>query len=234
MVGINVNKRNIIEQFDGYFKLKKVTLARTDENGIPLIPVRIKPKDLGKTRLVKQADVIMLLCLLEDVFSRKTKMANYDFYIRRTVHKSSLSPSIHALIASWAGDLSRAYNLFKVSLRTDISNVYNNTHEGIHAASLGGTWQAVVFGFAGVKVMHERLTVNPHLPRAWKRMTFSLAHRGTLLRLDLTNETIKIKIHAHEKKELTVGIFNKWMRIMTNKAYTFSRVALKGKGEEFY
>ena len=71
--------------------MKKVILSRADENGIPLIPAKLKPRILGKTQLVKQADVVMLLVLLNDIFSLKTKIANYNFYIPRTVHKSSLS-----------------------------------------------------------------------------------------------------------------------------------------------
>ena len=151
-IAINITKKKVIEQFDGYFKLKKVKLTRYDENGIPLMPANIKAKNLGKTQIIKQADVVILLCLLDDVFNLNTKIANYDFYIPRTVHKSSLSPSIHSLFASEVGDLNKAYGFLKTSLHTDISNVYGNTHEGIHAASLGGTWQAVIFGFAGVKI----------------------------------------------------------------------------------
>jgi len=99
----------------------------------------------------------MLVYLLNNIFSDKIKRANYDFYIDRTVHKSSLSAPMHAFVASEVGDLHRAYNLFNVAMRTDISNLYGNTPEGIHAASLGGTWQALVFGFAGVMIKSNKL-----------------------------------------------------------------------------
>ncbi len=233
-LGINVNKNNVIEQFDGYFKLKKITLSRTDENGISLIPTKLKAKDLGKTQLVKQADVLMLLFLLSDIFSEKTKKANYDFYISKTVHKSSLSASMHAFIASQTGDLHRAYNLFNVALRADISNLYGNTPEGIHAASLGGTWQAVVFGFAGVKIKKENLFINPCMPNSWHSLIFSLLWRESLIKLNLTNELIKLKITSGKTKKMKVGIFNKLTAIRANKLYVFKRHHCECKKEEYY
>lgn len=218
-----INKNKVIEQFDGYFKLKKVALTRTDENGIPLIPSKIKAKDLGKTQIVKQADVLMLIYLLNDIFSSETKLANYNFYIPRTVHKSSLSAPMHAFVASDAGDLNRAYNLFNVCLRTDISNLYGNTSEGIHAASLGGTWQALVFGFAGARIRRNELSVNPKMPRSWHKLIFSLEWRGNVIKLELTNDIIKIKACSAKRKNIKVGIFDKIRIIKTNKSHIFKR-----------
>jgi kojibiose phosphorylase len=233
-IKFNINKNTkLIEQFDGYFKLKDIILTRTDENGIPLLPRTIKAKDLEKTRLVKQADVLMLLYLLSDAFSLRTKEVNYKFYLPRTIHKSSLSPSIHAILASEVGDLNRAYNLFNVSLRTDISNLYGNTREGIHGASLGGTWQAVIFGFAGVKIKREKLFINPRMPRTWHKMIFSLFWKTNLIKLELTNEKIKIRIVSRDKKSIKIGIFDKLVSLRPNKTYIFQRLP-KYKEEYYY
>ncbi|MCQ9208121.1 MAG: glycoside hydrolase family 65 protein [Omnitrophica bacterium] len=234
IIAINVNKKRIIEQFDGYFKLKKVALTRSDENGIPLIPQGLKPKSLGKTNLVKQADVVMLLYLLNDIFSLKTKIANYDFYMPRTVHKSSLSPSIHSLLGCDVGDLVRAYSLFKLSLHTDIDNIYNNTDEGIHVASLGGSWQAMIFGFAGIKIKREKMAVNPRLPGRWRKVKFSLIWQGKLITFELTNDIIKLKIHFRQRQEMEIGIFDRMMRLQMNKLYTFKRYIVGAKREKFY
>lgn len=233
-ISLSVNKKKIIEQFDGYFKLKKVVLSRANENGIPLIPKALRPRHLGKTQLVKQADVAMLLCLLDDVFSPQTKKANYDFYITRTVHKSSLSPAMHSLLASEVGDLSRAYSLFKASVHTDISNSYDNTHEGIHAAALGGTWQAVVFGFAGVKIKKENLMIDPRFPARWGKVSFSLLWRGDSVKLELTNDTIKIKIHSRQKKKIELDTFGRKAQLYSNKTCIFKRHIAKTKEGEFY
>jgi len=228
-----INKKKIIEQFDGYFKLKRVALNRTDENGIPLMPSNIKAKGLGRTQIVKQADVLMLIYLLSDIFSAKTKLANYDFYISRTVHKSSLSASVHAFIASEVGDLHRAYNLFNVSLRTDISNLYGNTAEGIHAASLGGTWQALVFGFGGIAIRRSELFINPRMPHSWRKLKFSLIWRDSLVKLQLTNDIIMIKVSCSKHKKIKIGIFDKLRIFKTNKTYTFKR-HIHGVAKEAY
>lgn len=229
-----ISKKKIIEQFDGYFKLKKVNLSRTDENGIPLLPVKLKAKDLAKTQIVKQADVLMLIYLLNDVFSKKTKLANYDFYISRTVHKSSLSASMHAFIASEVGDLHKAYNFFNVCLRTDISDLYGNTAEGIHAASLGGTWQALIFGFAGIEIRKNKLAINPRMPRSWRKLIFSLEWQESLIKLELTNDLIKIRISSSKQKSIKMGIFDEIITIRINKSYRFQRPLLKFKEEEYY
>ena len=198
-------------------------VSETDENGIPIISPKLRTKHLDKTQLVKQADTLMLMYLLSDVYSLKTKLANYNFYVERTLHKSSLSPSIHSIVACICSNLQMAYNLFNVSLRMDISNLYNNTREGIHGASLGGTWQAVIFGFAGISIAREKLYINPRMPRSWKKMVFSLFWKGDMLQLELTNDTISVKALSHKKKKLDLGIFDKITSLKRNKKYVFER-----------
>jgi kojibiose phosphorylase len=223
-----------IEQFDGYLKLKNVRLKDTDENGIPIIPKSWKKKDIALTQLIKQADVLMLLYLLGDVFNVNTKRVNYDFYIGKTMHSSSLSPSIHAAIAADIGDLQRAYTLFNLALRTDISNIYGNTAEGIHAASLGGTWQAVVFGFGGVKIDKEKLSINPNLPNTWNHMQFSLIWKGSLLRLTLNHNTVKIRTGVVKGRTINIMVFNQSHKIESKKVYTFKRKQQKPTRKRYY
>ncbi len=234
-ISINTDKKGVIEQFDGYFRLKKVIPSETDENGIPLLPLNIKAKDLGKTQLVKQADVLMLLVLLEDVFNPKTKKTNYDFYLPRTVHKSSLSPSMHALAACSVFDLHRAYNFFNVALRADISNLYGNTPEGIHAACLGGTWQVVFSGFAGVTITKNELSINPSIPRSWRKIAFSFSWRASLVKLELTSETVRLRLSGLKRgKGIRLRVFDKPVFLKTNKVYIFKKEAGWHRKEEYY
>ena len=234
LISINMNKKGVIEQFDGYFKLKRVILTETDENGIPVLPRRLKVKELAKTQLVKQADTLMLIYLLSDNFDLKTKKANCDFYMKRTLHKSSLSPSIHSILALECRDLHRAYDLFNVSLCIDINNLYGNTKEGIHGACLGGTWQAIVFGFAGISIKKERLFINPRMPINWGKMIFSLLWKDKLLQLDLTNEIIKLKAVSSKEEEIEIGIFDKLTSIRTNEDYVFEREMPALMAEYYY
>ena len=110
-----------------------------------------------------------------------------------------------------------------MSLRADISNLFGNTKEGIHAASLGGTWEAVIFGFAGVSVTREVLCINPRMPRSWKKMIFSLSWRGDLLQFEVTNNTVAVKALSHKKKKIDIVMFDKIVSLKPNKKYTFGR-----------
>jgi len=233
-IKVNINKEGLIEQFDGYFKLKKILPTQTDEYGLPLIPANLKSKDLKHTQIIKQADVLMLIYLLDEYFSYKSKLVNYHFYLPRTVHKSSLSPAIHSILASWMRDLPRAYNFFNFSLRIDIGNLYGNTSEGIHSASLGGTWQAVIFGFSGLKLRQERLYIEPRLPYRWKSVSFSFLYRQKNIRVKVSNSLVEFKFSTKEKKSLEVIVFGKSHRLKPNRKYIFERKSVYSRKEAHY
>ena len=242
---MNVRKDKVIEQFDSFFKKRKVKIREFDENSMPLLPKGIKVKDFHKTQLVKQADVIMLLYLLLDVFSSRTKKVNYQYYIDKTLHKSSLSPSMHALMALDVGDLSRAYQFFNVSLHTDIANIHGNTNEGVHAACFGGTWQIVINGFAGVKIVKEVLTIDPKIPKNWRKILFSLKWRGDILKLEINHSTVNIRVvsgkennnsskHRKKRMKLKVRVFGILRELVRNKKYVFDRKVSKSKIQQYY
>ena len=216
-------KDYVIEEFDGYFRKKHIDIIDLDENGIPMLPKGVEVKDYNKTQLVKQADVLMLLYLLADFFPEKAKKSNYQFYAPRTLHKSSLSPAIHAIMALESGFLNQAYQFFNVALRADISNLHGNSHEGIHAASLGGVWQSVINGFAGVKIERRVLSFDPKMPKSWRNIQFSLLWKGALLRIVVTNNEVHIKVESKLKKKIGVKVFNKNHSLSRGKKYVFRR-----------
>lgn len=218
-----INKNGVIEQFDGYFKLRKMPILETDENGIPVLPLYSGTKALGKTQLIKQADVLMLMYLFPDVFNKETKRANYEYYMPRTVHRSSLSASVCSIAACQTGDIFRAYHLFNVALRADISNLYGNTDEGVHAASLGGTYQAVVFGFGGLCIRGETLCINPKVPKTWNKILFSFLWKGSILRFELAHNVVAIKVEFSKKKYVKIRVFNEVHELERNRQYTFKR-----------
>jgi len=182
----------MIEEFSGYFEKLDVTIEKWNERGMPVFPGAVPLERAYETQLVKQADVVLLLHLFNENFSDDVKTVNLDYYDRRTTHESSLSPSIYAILCTEAGDVDRAYKYLKYALYGDLSNNYGNVKHGIHAASLGGVWQAVIFGFAGVRIktkgdgsLDEILTVNPRLPENWKRLRFNLCWQGFKLEFDI-------------------------------------------------
>ncbi len=221
--GLNVkkSKNNVIEQFDNFFKKQYIEIVNFDENNIPLLPEGVKVKDYNKTQFVKQADVIMLIYLLGEKFDYKTKESNFWFYLRRTLHKSSLSAPIHALMAAEIGALSRAYQFFNVALRADISNLHGNTHEGMHAASLGGVWQCIIAGFAGLKPSGHLLSVWPFMPLAWQSIKFNLLFRKIIWEFQISNKRVKVKARAKTGKKLKIIVFGVVRTINANQLYTF-------------
>ncbi|MCK4812216.1 MAG: glycoside hydrolase family 65 protein, partial [Methanosarcinales archaeon] len=191
-IEFTVLEDDMIEEFSGYFDKLDVTIEKWNERGMPIFPDAVPLERAHESQLVKQADVVLLLHLFNEDFPDDVKTVNLDYYDRRTTHESSLSPSIYAILCTEAGDVDRAYKYLKYALYGDLYDNYGNVKHGIHAASLGGVWQAVVFGFAGVRMKSrgggeagEILTVNPRLPENWERLRFNLCWQGFKLEFDI-------------------------------------------------
>ncbi len=157
------NDDGVIEEFDGYFGLESLPVAH-DDNDMPKYPSGYHHYNLAGTRLIKQADVVMLTYLLPDEFPDDVKRANYNYYEPLTLHKSSLSTAIHSIMGIEIGDPSRAVQYFRRAAFVDLADLQGNTQEGIHIASAGGTWQMIVCGFGGFRVRNGQMTFKPWLP----------------------------------------------------------------------
>jgi kojibiose phosphorylase len=140
--------------------------------------------------VIKQADVIMLLCLLRDQYDQKTWQTNWDTYMPLTDHSygSSLGPSFHAWAACEMNRPDEAYEHFMLAARADLYDVRGNAGDGIHAASAGGLWQAVVFGFAGLRLSGNDYTLIPRLPGHWRRLAFKFYQQGQQRVVDIQPE----------------------------------------------
>jgi kojibiose phosphorylase len=207
-ISIPVHKdRDVIEAFDGYFKKKHIWISGWDENLMPVFLRRITTAEASLTQIVKQADVLMAIYLLSDKFSEEDKRRNFNFYFKRTAHKSSLSTSVHSILAARLGYRALAYILFLNSLYTDLRNLHGNTHDGIHAACLGGNWQTVIFGFAGLNMNEGRLSFCPRLPGHWESVSFKLRWRQRELSLRITRDNLEIYFPSPKKKDtLTIWV----------------------------
>jgi kojibiose phosphorylase len=176
----------LIEQFDGYFNRDDVDLAALEPRNVSVQNL-LGIQETNQTQVLKQPDVMMLMYLLQDVFPPKVFRANYEYYTPRTdwSYGSSLGPSIQAILATRMGRPEEAYKNFMRAARVDLDDLRNNTGDGIHGASAGGVWQAVVFGFAGLKVTPEGWTIQPRLPSHWKRLSFKFIWQGEEIVIDL-------------------------------------------------
>ncbi|MFC6010378.1 glycoside hydrolase family 65 protein [Nocardia lasii] len=184
----------VIEQFDGYFEREVVPIVEWDDNDMPLYPAGYNHFNCETTSLLKQPDVVMLMHLLPDEYSVATRRENYEFYEQRTVHKSSLSPSIHAIVGLQVGDSRTAERYFGRSAFVDLDDNQGNTEEGIHIASAAGTWQVATHGFGGFRASADGLHFAPALPPSWERLRFSVHWRGRTVRADLGHRDARFEL----------------------------------------
>ena len=201
------SRNGVIEEFTGYFDREDVPVAEWDDNGMPRYPKGYHHFNCETTTLLKQPDVVMLMYLLPDEFDAATKRANFDYYEARTLHKSSLSPSIHAIVGIEVGDTTRAVQYFERSALVDLADNQGNTAEGMHIASAGGTWQILVNGFGGLRILGGRITLNPWLPPDWEGIRFRLCWRGRPIRVavDRTHVELLLGGRPGETEEMQVG-----------------------------
>ncbi len=196
----------LLEQFEGYFDLKEVLIEEYDENDWPIRPGILKTTKTSETQIIKQADVVMLLHLLGEEFDEETTRQNYSYYEKRTMHGSSLSPSIYAIMGLKVGDASKAYRYLRRAAFLDLADLQGNTREGIHAANAGGVWQTVIFGFAGLRTDHDgTLHISPALPGEWKRLSFRIHCPKSWLEVEI-NDAQQVSVTVLEGEETDIFV----------------------------
>ena len=152
---------------------------------MPIFPKGYNHDNSQGTTLIKQPDVVMLLYILPDEFSDEVKKANYEYYEARTMHKSSLSPSVHTIMGIETNNYEKALQYFERAAYVDLIDNQGNTEWGIHIASAGGTWQSIANGFGGLRIKNQRLTFKPWLPDTWKEIRFKIKWRGDDLKVHI-------------------------------------------------
>lgn len=211
-------KTGIIEQFDGYFQLKDTSVEQVKARMVHPNEYLGASQGLAvQTKVIKQADVVMMLNLFKTRFPARIKEANWKYYEPRTEHGSSLSACAYALVATEFGDLDFAYRYFLKTARIDLEakyKVYVGTifMGGSHPAANGGAWMTAVFGFGGVSADQRRISINPRLYRKWKRLQFNLAYRGDRFRIAITSGEVTIEADSANQRPHTVVVAGRSVR----------------------
>ncbi|HEU4554837.1 MAG TPA: glycoside hydrolase family 65 protein [Chitinophaga sp.] len=193
----------IFLQQDGYLDKEQVLVKDLDPAQRPLNQHWSWDRIL-RSCFIKQADVLQGLYFLEDRFDEATLRRNFDFYEPRTVHESSLSPCVHAIIAARLGDEQRAYEFYLRTSRLDLDDYNNDTEDGLHITSMAGTWMSVVEGFAGMRVRNGQLHFSPFLPAKWQSFAFKIRFRGALLEIQVDKNGVHI--YNYSAAEVSVHI----------------------------
>jgi len=176
----------LFEQFDGFFQLEPLDQEKfkgrtTSYQGL----LGVNP--IMRYRIIKQADVLMLLTVMDHEFDLKTKRVNWDYYFPITDHDygSSLTPAFHVILACELGLVQTAYDMFMKGALVDLEDLRGNTADGIHEACAGAVWQAVVSGMAGLRFTDDGYTTTPCWPDGWTRLAFNCFHKGQQISIDL-------------------------------------------------
>ncbi|WP_339287485.1 glycosyl hydrolase family 65 protein [Paenibacillus sp. FSL E2-0201] len=177
----------VFEEHDGFFDMPHIDIHSIPVTEFPLYSNWSYDR-LYRYDMIKQPDVLMFMFLYNGQFSKEAKLANYEYYESRCIHESSLSPSIHSILASEIGKPEEAYSFFEFATRLDLDNYNRNTREGLHTTSIAAAWMNIVYGFGGMRSDGERLSFQPSLPERWNEYSFQVMYEGVLLRI-LVNKT---------------------------------------------
>jgi len=168
------------------------------------IDVVIGRERTQRSQVVKQADVVALLALLPDEFPGAAAKANFRHYEPRCAHGSSLSAGIHALVAARLGETETALRFLRHAAAADLE-LDPNSAGGIRIAGLGGLWQAIVLGFAGLDLMGDRLGIDPRLPPQWRSMSFRVCWRGRSVAIRIAGGTVQVTLVEGEAIEMRIA-----------------------------
>lgn len=185
-------ERGLTPQDDSFFDMDPVDMDLIPKNTD--IRPYYHPLNLWRMQVVKQADVLLLMFVHGNRFSKELKEKNYRYYEPKTNHGSSLSPCVHSIIASEIGLKENAYRFFRQTALMDINDFKNNTGGGVHSACLGGCWMAIVNGFAGMRDYPEGLEFNPVLPEAWTRYSFPMVYKGSRIRVTVDHDGARVEL----------------------------------------
>lgn len=212
--------RGLVEQFEGYFTLRDVPVTEWDGNDMPCYPPGYNHFNAGETTLLKQPDVVMLMYVLPDEFSDAAKRLNYAYYEPRTLHKSSLSPAVHSIMGIEVGDRARALQYFRRSALVDLVDNQGNTQDGMHIASAGGTWQALVFGFGGFRVRNGQISFRPWLPPGWNAVQFCLRWQGSRIVVRIGQQEASFLLDPGPIARLTISLAGQDIQLEAGRVVT--------------
>jgi len=154
--------------------------------------------------VLKQADVVLALFLQGDHFTLEQKQADFEYYDPITTGDSTLSGVVQSIIAAEVGYRDLALRYFRNALFVDLADLHGNASDGVHVASTGGVWNALVYGFAGMRDYNGLVTFDPRLPEAWDSLTFRITLRGSRLKVALTRQEMTFVVEQGDGASVSV------------------------------
>jgi alpha,alpha-trehalose phosphorylase len=188
-------------QAEGFTRHQRWDFDHTTPEQYPLL-LHFAYFDLYRKQVVKQADLVLAMVMRWDAFTPEQKLRNFDYYEALTVRDSSLSACTQAVMAAEVGHLDLAFDYLGEAALMDLRDLENNTRDGLHIASLAGTWVALVMGFGGLRHYDGTVSMKPRLPTGISRLAFTLLLRGRHLRVEVTQENATYTMPEGEPLEI--------------------------------
>lgn len=205
------DKLGIHLQDDSFLDKKHWDLGHTPKENYPLL-LHYHPLVIYRYNVCKQADMVLALFLLSDLFSPEQKKRDYDFYEKVTTHDSSLSTSVFCIMACELGYQQKACEYFAGTARMDLDDHNGNTADGIHTANMAGTWMGIVNGFGGMRIKNGVLNFAPFLPDGWGGYRFRITFQGNLLQVSVDKNSVEYRLlegesvpFKHKEEAVTLG-----------------------------
>lgn len=200
-------------QDDTFLRKAKWDFENTPKDKHPLL-LHYHPLTIYRYQVCKQADTVLAHFLLEDEQDSDTIRRSFDYYEEITTHDSSLSSCIFSIMASKVGYLNKAYDYFTETARLDLDNTHGNTKDGLHLANMGGTWMAIVYGFAGVRLKESGLSLAPTIPASWERYGFRIRYHGRLISCRIDKGSLQLEVL--EGEPITLQLYNEQVTLQAN------------------
>lgn len=196
----------LFEQHEGYLTLPHVDIDQIPIEEFPLYHHWSYDR-IYRNDMIKQPDVLMMMLLYNGYFTKEQLKKNYEFYEPRCIHESSLSPSVHSILAAQLQKHEEAYTFFGFATRMDLDNYNRNTSEGLHTTSIAAAWMNIVYGFGGMRSDQGLLSLSPSIPKSWSRYSFRIHYQNDMIRVEIGKE--EATFYTQNGAEVKVLIYDK-------------------------
>jgi alpha,alpha-trehalose phosphorylase len=197
-------QRDIHAQDDSFLEKPIWDLSKTPPEKFPLL-LNYHPLHLYRHQVCKQADTVLAHILFDDGIAESTKRNSYEYYERITTHDSSLSRCAFCIMAAQLGKEDKAFDYYADILRTDLEDTHGNVKDGLHTANLGGSWLAMVMGFAGMRLSEKGLSFDFAQPEKWESTTFRIKYLGRLLCIHMSRDNSTVELEDGLPLEISVN-----------------------------
>ncbi|WP_425997955.1 glycoside hydrolase family 65 protein [Caulobacter sp. DWR1-3-2b1] len=198
----------LIAQFKGFLDLEDIELAAYAGRSVPMDVVLGRDRT-ARSQVIKQADVVALLALLPDEFTRKATGANFAYYEARCGHGSSLSRALHGLVAARLGQADKALSYLRQSSAIDLGDTHVAIAGGIHTAAQGGVWMITVLGLAGLSLRDDGLSLEPRLPATWLGLTFPVQWRGRRIKIRIEPGACRLEATLESGAAMVLWVYGR-------------------------